>query len=319
MPSEGFVTISDSRYFVGVQALTNSIRCNSDAPVAVIDVGLSGAQRRWLSRNGISCHRPARSIPVDSDRFFGCYALFDVDAAPFDRMIVIDPDVLVLEDVRDLFRRLDRHPLLATPDHIGRLLRNREYRCPLTRCIPKRPKKKMLQFLARHPNVLPRTLTARFSALSSGTVVVRRELIAQLRKTAMKYADFFGDFPLPDQNLLSLCLADMRIAAGLLDYEDNAAGLHFSDTAAFPPKERREAHWLDANVRIEIDSNGIILHNSQRKGAAHGGSRVRVLHYSGARKPWHEQASFRRGFLELWQRYYRGLVNRKSRRLASAS
>ncbi|HEX7048114.1 MAG TPA: hypothetical protein VF275_11150 [Gammaproteobacteria bacterium] len=317
MQTQGYVTISDSRYFIGVQALANSIRKHSHFPIAVIDVGLTDNQRLWLSGNGISSHRPQRSIPVDSERFFGCYALFDVDAAPFDRMVVIDPDVLVLENIDDLFQQLDTHPLMATADHIGQLLRNANYRCPLTRCIPKRPKKRMLRFCAKHPGVLFKTLTGRYSALSSGTVAVRRELISELRAAATNYADFFGDFPLPDQNLLSLCLADLGIVAGLLGYEDNAATLHFTDSSAFPEKERREARWLDDHAQVEINGDSIILRNDGQR-AARKESRIRILHFAGARKPWQEGASFRPGFLELWQHHAMGTAESKARHVALA-
>lgn len=300
MASEGFVTISDYRYFPGVKALVASIHRNSHAP---IDVGLTSEQIAWLSRHEISCHRPQRSIPVDSDRFFGCYALFDIDAVPFDRIIAVDPDVLVLEDISDLFRRLDDNALLAAPDRTAQLLRNRSFHCPLSRCIPKRSKKKMLKFCSEHPRVLLKTLTGRYPALNSGIVAVRRTLIPDLRSAASKYADFFGDFPLPDQNLLSLCLADLGISAGLLGYEDNAVSLHFADAPDVSETLRRDVRWTDAHIQVEVNSDGVYMRNDQLDGSGHGGSRIRILHYVGTQKPWHGDVSYRSGFLDLWQHY----------------
>src|SRR5690606_32096826 len=107
----GFVTISDHNYFPGVRALINSIRRNAPAPITVIDEGLRSEQLEWLRRNDVETRRVRRSIPVNDPRFGCCYALFDIDAAPYERIVCIDPDAIVLTDVRHLARTLDDKPI----------------------------------------------------------------------------------------------------------------------------------------------------------------------------------------------------------------
>src|SRR5690606_28374689 len=147
----GFVTISDHNYFPGVRALINSIRRNAPAPITVIDEGLRSEQLEWLRRNDVETRRVRRSIPVNDPRFGCCYALFDIDAAPYERIVCIDPDAIVLHDVRDLFSLIDAVPVAAaTANPLTTFIRNSRYRRKLRHAFPRN----VLRFLLRHPRHL---------------------------------------------------------------------------------------------------------------------------------------------------------------------
>lgn len=300
MQTQGFVTISDHRYFPGVRALINSIRANSPADITVIDEGLTPEQRHWLDRQNVEHCRTERSIRVNSERFGCCYALFNADAATYDRMVVIDPDALVLADVSHLFETLDEAPVAAMADRSLKKSWQEQKGRPLSRCMPQRPLGRKMSFLTRHGRVLLRSLDPSFRALNSGVVALRRELLPPLRKAAQRYADFFEDFQLPDQNLMSLCLADMGIAAKLLPFQDNAINLHLADADGVPESERMAARLMDRRTRIEIHERGINLHDRDQPEAT---TNVRIVHFVGARKPWQPAAPLRAGFRELWESY----------------
>lgn len=297
----GFVTISDHRYFPGVRALVNSIRANSPAPVTVIDEGLTADQRAWLANAGVETRRVARSIPVDDPRFGCCYALFDIDAAPYDRIICIDPDAIVLEDIRTLFASLDKKPIAAASSNLFRTLTCPDYQRKLRHVFP--PER--LRFLLRNPRHFAAYFTRRHAALCSGTVAVRREVMPRLRAAAVRYADFFTSFKLPDQDLLSLCIADLDLECALLPYEMNAATLHvLPDTSLADEALRRKYRWISENVAMRFMDGGLEIKPNDDTARSFELQKIRVLHYAGPDKPWKSDAQLRAGFREIWQHYH---------------
>lgn len=318
MVTQGFVTISDSRYFPGVRALVNSIRANAPAPITVIDEGLTTDQRQWLARAGVESRRVRRSIPVNDPRFGCCFALFDIDAAPYDRIICIDPDAIVLADIRTLFAVLERKPIAAASSNLARTLVDPGYQRKLRHAFPAN----RLQFLLRHPRHIADLFTRRHGALCSGTVAVRRELLPMLRAAAVRYQDFIRNFRLPDQDLLSLCVADLGVDCATLPFEMNAATLHaLPDSKLADEQLKRKYRWVSANVemlagngKLRIRPNGNTNFEQQE---------IRVLHFAGPDKPWKSGATLRPGFREIWQYYHDGadawIAFKKQRRSMDAA
>jgi len=292
----GFVTISDHNYFPGVRALINSIRRNAPAPITVIDEGLRPEQLEWLRRNDVETRRVRRSIPVNDPRFGCCYALFDIDAAPYERIVCIDPDAIVLTDVRHLARTLDDKPIAVASGNSFRTLMQSDYRRKLHHAFPRNK----WRFLFNHPRHLRHLLPSPFFAVSSGVMAVRRELLPRIREAALQYRPFFEAFRLPDQDLLSVCLATTGIAAEKLPFEMNAAFLHAPPEASgINAHTRRKYEWVSRNVRFAFHDGHMEL--------AIRGSRPRpidVLHYAGVNKPWKPGARLRPGFRELWMHYH---------------
>lgn len=306
---QGFVTISDHRYFPGVRALVNSIRANSPAPVTVIDEGLSGQQRAWLALNGVETRRVKRSIPMDDPRFGCCYALFDIDAAPYERIVCVDPDAIVLEDIRPLFAALDREPIAAASSNLLRTLEDPGYQRKLRHAFPSG----RLAFLSQRPLHLAHFFSRQHAALCSGTLAVRRELMPRLRDTASRYAGFYTRFRLPDQDLLSLCVARLGVGCLMLPFEMNAAGLHaLPDSRMADARLRRKYAWVSQYVEMAFDDGKLEICTSLATGGVMR-RRIRVLHYAGPDKPWKRDAMLRPGFREIWQRYHDGIETRNDR------
>lgn len=301
MASCGFVTISDHNYFPGVRALINSIRANSPAPVTVIDEGLTSAQRLWLAAANVDVRRVERSIAVNDPRFGCCYALFDIDAAPYEHIVCIDPDALVLQDVRSLFRLLDEAPVAAATSNQSRMLQDPGYRRKLRRAFPGN----RIRFLASHPRHLRNLFPGPRFALNSGVVAIRRNLLPRIRGAARKYAAFFTRFKLPDQDLLSLCLADIGADCRPLPFEMNATTLHALPESALAGKSlARKYRWVSENIDIVAGESALWIRNRDGSHCGEFHLAVRILHYAAPDKPWRPDALLRPGMRELWQYYH---------------
>lgn len=302
MATQGFVTISDHRYFPGVVALVNSLRQHHDLPITVIDEGLTEDQRDALAQADVEVRRVSRSIPINSDRFGCCYALFDIDAAPYDRIVCIDPDAIVLAPLHDVFGAVTQHGLVASAANGAGALLQKGYRQKMAKSLP-RGKWKRLSFLLRFPRYLRFVLGDKGRPMSSGLVGVRRELMPGLRTAAMRYQDYFKALRWPDQDLLSYCVLDLGLDWKAFPYAYNAARLH--EPAAQPALSETQSipRALNDCVTTQFSEFGLRIINSHRDHLASGGLDIRVLHFAGAFKPWKEM-ELRSGFRELWQRYY---------------
>lgn len=300
MASCGFVTISDSNYFPGVRALVNSILANSPGPITVIDEGLTREQRNWLAGAGVDTLRVARSIAINDPRFGCCYALFDIDAAPYDRIICIDPDAIVLEDIRSVVALLDEYAIATTSANAFRTLINPGYRRKLRHAFPY-PR---WHFLSQHPHKLLDLFSSRYSALQSGVVVLRRDLLPSIRKATASYRELFTAFALPDQDLLSLCVADLEVPWAQLPYTMNAPTLHaLPSSLVADPRLRRKYEWISNNVESMI-ANGKLEIAPRGNAGQFEHQSIHVLHYAGPDKPWRPEAMLRPGFRELWRHYH---------------
>lgn len=296
MATAGFVTIADARYFDGVRALVNSIARNAPAPVTVIDEGLTDTQRRWLAARRIRALRINRSIRVDSERYGPCYAIFDLDAVPYERFVCIDPDALVLDDIRDLFRD-PAGEFAAAPGNTFRLLADPAYRRKLRHSFPRRRRR---HFALHHPRVFLRGWQSAWGSLNSGVVATDRDTIGDLRRAALAFAPYFDDLALPDQDLLAIALAATRRHFRPLPYTDNATGLqHLPDDPALSARYARRARWVASQARLQCDAGGGL----QVAGPGQALRRVRVLHFAGPGKPW-QDTLIRADLSALWRNYF---------------
>lgn len=299
MEKQGFVTISDHRYFDGVVALINSIRRFHSDPITVIDEGLTEEQRAKLGAANIDVRKANRSVQLDSDRYGCCYAIFDADAAPYERLICIDPDAILIENVAELFELAQKHPICAVSGNAFRALVEPGYRRKLHHSFPR----SKWQFLRKHPRFFS-PLRRRFSSLNSGVVVMQREVLPVLRAAAVNFSEFYEDFALPDQDLLALCLADIGVRYHTLDPIFNAVGLHWdSENEALQPVFRRRAVRMDAMIGWEGRLPIVTLGSGQI-------ICPKVVHFAGIDKPWLHDMPLRAGLRELWLAAYNDGVMR---------
>lgn len=295
MATAGFLTIADARYFDGVRALVNSIARNAPAPVTVVDEGLTTTQLAWLAARRIRSVRINRSIRIDSERYGPCYAIFDLDAGPYERFVCIDPDALVLDDIRDLLRR-PAGEFAAAPGNTFRLLAEPDYRRKLRHSFPRRHR---LRFALHHPRLYLRGWQHAWGSLNSGVVATDRQTIADLRRAALGYADYFNDLALPDQDLLAIALAATRRRFVPLPYADNATGLHhLASDPGLSPRYARRAAWIDSRATLQRSGDKLSITVS-----GEAPQRIRVLHFAGPGKPW-QDTPIRPELQTLWQDYF---------------
>jgi hypothetical protein len=117
--TEGIVTAADAGYFRELQFLVRSITAVSCQPVCVIDLGLTETQRNWCLDIGniIVWSTPELYQPMQRirDRFWwqAWIKPFYLVQAPFDRVLWIDADCVVLKPLDDLFGQIRVAPFFV--------------------------------------------------------------------------------------------------------------------------------------------------------------------------------------------------------------
>ena len=114
----GVVTAGDTPIFRDLQFLILSLRAFNDDPVIVYDLGLATHELQWcLDQPNVTC-RPLPPLTREMARFVGSHRwqawlkpayLLD---APFDQILWLDADCVVLDSVAGAFSRLGEGPLL---------------------------------------------------------------------------------------------------------------------------------------------------------------------------------------------------------------
>jgi hypothetical protein len=121
----GIVTAADTNLFRDLQFLIHSLRATNDTPLLVYDLGLSHDQLHFcLSQHNVTC----RPLPPMSDslasyvgqhRWQAWLKPTYIQDAPFDRLIWIDADCVVLAPLQDVFDMIERGPLLMPEVSVG--------------------------------------------------------------------------------------------------------------------------------------------------------------------------------------------------------
>ena len=114
----GIVTAGDSPIFRDLQFLILSLRDYNDDPVVIYDLGLATHELHWcLSQPNVTC-RPLPPLTQAMAKFVGSHRwqawlkpayIFD---APFDRILWVDADCVVLDSLAGAFAQVDEGPLL---------------------------------------------------------------------------------------------------------------------------------------------------------------------------------------------------------------
>jgi hypothetical protein len=111
-PSVRFYAISDSRFFLGLTALVNSLRLQGhDEPIIVLDCGLEAYQREILSRETTVIAAPAGYPP---------HLLKYVAPLlhPADIMVLIDADIIVTRSLEPLMHAAREGRIVAFTDRL---------------------------------------------------------------------------------------------------------------------------------------------------------------------------------------------------------
>jgi lipopolysaccharide biosynthesis glycosyltransferase len=295
--TDGIVTLSDGKFFPGALALVKSIRCNSPISTTVLDTGLSELQRSQLLRLGAHVIKPQRTVDLDvTSRFGCCYAFFDIAQAPYENILYIDADCLVLQNLKSVFRRIEKHGVVAVNGAPARLLANAKFRPEVGGGFP-RDAAGEIEPAFRH-------VRADYPVLNTGVVGIKRSLMERVVAETAKYAPFFGRFRYPDQDLFNIILAELHIDWHNLGYLYNATSLN-NDLERTAERKKSLFQQLERNLDLEISNQEILIRrNRAKRGASVSGKRVAIVHYTSGEKPWLRPDVLRPGMYELWQTYH---------------
>ena len=115
--TEGIVTAADAGFFRELQFLIRSLSAVSSTPICLIDLGLTESQRNWCLDNSNVLlwslpvfYRPMRMIR-ERDWWQAWVKPYYLVQAPFDRVLWIDADCVVLKPLDAVFETLRKGPI----------------------------------------------------------------------------------------------------------------------------------------------------------------------------------------------------------------
>ncbi len=285
--------------------MVSSLLTNESLPIAVVDQGLLDQDRNWLRTRNVQIVCVEPGIPFINKRFGCCYSFFDIDNAPFENIIYLDADLLVLKPLTYIRKVLKRGHVICSLSDPAKTLRSRLRYEPIDKIIRQVGAKAFMNSFRREFGSLS-TMHKRYvcSRFNTGVVGIRRSTLQTLKQTLYKYHDYFEKFRFPDQDLFSLLLAEHNIRPVNLPYPYNATRLHCLPEAGAGAGRWRKTYYEGVSVRIE-DGALRIEQNRIKGGRRFRNEDIRVLHFNTKEKPWHPEATMREGFKGLWEYYYK--------------
>ena len=154
--TEAVATAVDAPFFSNFRYLWHSLYQFNDRPVVVFDLGLAPHQRDWcLSQPGLGLHRlwpwhPRLNHLLKAHFWQTWIKPIYLYQAPYDRVLWIDSDCVLLDDVSPAFEILKERPLLIKDPSRGPRTTTRSFiiRSPYRLGCPKSPTALTLVFSA---------------------------------------------------------------------------------------------------------------------------------------------------------------------------
>lgn len=117
--TEGVVTAADTRFFRDLQLLVHSHQQKDRYPLVIFDLGLEATERQWcFEQSGVVLSKlPPLSKPIE--RIFARHwwqswlKPFFIFHAPFDRVLWLDADCVIVDDIGRAFQQIESQPLLV--------------------------------------------------------------------------------------------------------------------------------------------------------------------------------------------------------------
>jgi len=274
--SIGIVTKADSAFYPGAMALIRSLEAtNPQIPIVVFDAGLSAQERSAIqARGAVTLPLANRYVPraesVQGTHYnASIFALMEFDRLPFDRILHLDADTVVLGSLAPFVSSLQDSEFLGVCDFP-----------PLTLADNVGDRVQQELAIALFGFSEKELLSPAFNA---GVFSISSSAYRRIRPLMDAAYDSPLLLPLRDQTLLNISL----VAGGLRRAEP--LSVHYN----FRHRFRRAA-----NVRwdgIEVHQNLLV--------PRFRGELVKILHFIGADKPWHQSFTEHPEALSLWRQF----------------
>lgn len=113
------LTASNNSFFIGVMLLFESLRQHSDLPLVCVDLSLSQANKLWCRDNGIELLEFDRKNYIDDHMTGPLWEKpFMIRKCSYNRVIWIDCDAIIVDDLYDLEDTLSDH-IIAVKDSLS--------------------------------------------------------------------------------------------------------------------------------------------------------------------------------------------------------
>jgi len=208
--SRGIVTAGDAKYYPGIIALINSIKKyhQDEYPISVLDGGLTRQQVDTLEEANIVVIKPELIVDLEHPRYACSNIIFEMDRAGYDKILFLDSDIILINDIDEIFNLIEKHKYIGVKDCSDGLYEGRpveDWRVT--------PGKKNY-FDGDH------------DMMNSGVVGIDRELFRnKLKPHIYKYEKEVHNYMMHDQELLRNISNDAGIQYTDIGWEYNAVYL----------------------------------------------------------------------------------------------
>ena len=133
--SEGIITLADNNYFQGLLILYHSVQESYPVPIICYDIGLETEQIIWCKKNlnnlsilpipdhetikKIKAYKEKTKLRKKGKRQWPLWICpFLIQHSPFEKTLWLDCDLIILRNLKQLFKKLDAGPVF-TPENLA--------------------------------------------------------------------------------------------------------------------------------------------------------------------------------------------------------
>lgn len=263
----GLVISCDANYFPGVATCINAVRrYNPRLPITFLDAGLTAEQAERV-RAIVDDYKPIEELRHIAVRTFPSHlskaALSSLycHLADYDKVLYLDVDALVLDDLSPLFEALDGETDIVgiQGNYFNRLLRGYKHETG-SEIHPDGVVKLKRMFPAAD---------VKAPGINSGCFAVWSNVAENWQSTVHELLPYLRYFKTADQALLNVLISIRGLRLKLFDPAYNCMGFQLSE-------RRHLVQELCSHAEIDADTCRLYL----------AGRRLKVAHFAGRNKPW---------------------------------
>ncbi len=294
-------TIANDRFIEGAIAWAKSVKKNaSNRHAFVLDGGLSRVNILELEKIGVEVIKPERAIPFDHPRFGPAYALFDIGKIDADVVVYMDCDTILVGSLFYLEKIAMNYDIVVSPANSHWKMVAPDY-FPSAKGIFENATTAAQEFLATSKSSVVDRLPQALN-INTGVLCVKTEFMERVTEVASTYEPLFPELKNPDQELLSLVLAEMDIKPALLGWEFNATYIHGTADSKDGRLKKLSTVEMEA-IDLQVSEKEVRAYRAPRGKLRAVDKKIEIVHYITSDKPWQDGNGIRPEARDLWRRY----------------
>ena len=301
-----FCTIANDYFASGAIALIRSIhRYAAGFKTFVLDGGLSDANKKILADAGAEVVRYKRAIPIDHPRFGPAYALFDIGLIPYETVIYLDADMLVVESLNWLIEEAYTSEILVSGANSHLSLKYKDYKMKLTALIKKMSEEQKGIISSINADIIKNSES--FQNINTGALCIKTGLMRTIAENAKVFSGLFDQLENPDQELLSIVLAHMNKQPKNIPWCYNATYCHGTSKSKDGRLRTVTTSDLSGIKWTQHFDDGKLNFYATNEDSGQK-TKIFIIHYITKDKPWIDGNCIKPEYRIIWKHFSRGRV-----------